>query len=103
MTMLQLNPMIPVYIIDKGEGYAIAIIDYSQEHHIHFIVAINATGELWTVNNTKVRLQWNYSIGRIPMKKEVKKSDLKKLEKKILKEDRKEDNKTYVKKPKKRK
>lgn len=100
MTILQLNPMIPVYVLDKGEGYAIAIIDYSQEHHILWIVAMSDTGEVWTVPNPKLRLQWNYSVERIPMKKEVKKSDLKKLEKKIMKEDRKEDNKLYMKKSK---
>jgi hypothetical protein len=69
MTILQLNPTIPV-VVDvhnddnwKG-GYAIALIDYSQEHHIMFVVALDEDGSVWTVENPRVRLQRNISLGR---------------------------------------
>jgi hypothetical protein len=63
--ILQLNPCIPMHVIGKGNGYAIAMIDYSQEHHIYWIVAIDATGEIWTMDNTQVRMQKNISLNRI--------------------------------------
>ena len=62
--ILQLNPMIPMHVIGKGDGYAFAMIDYSQEHHIYYTVAITATGEVWTVDNTQVRFQKNITLGR---------------------------------------
>lgn len=65
--MLQLNPMIPMHVIDKGDGYAFAMIDYSQEHHIYYVVAITETGEIWTVDNTQVRFQKNITMNRKEM------------------------------------
>jgi hypothetical protein len=62
--ILQLNPQIPVYIVDKGEGYALALVDYSQDHSLMWLVAMNDTGEMWIVPNEKVRAQWNYSLDR---------------------------------------
>jgi hypothetical protein len=64
MTILQLNPMIPVWVDDK-EGYAIGWIDYSQEHHLMWIISFDDTGEVWTIPNPKVRLQKNFSMGRM--------------------------------------
>ena len=64
MNILQLNPCIPVWT-EKGEGMAIGWMDYSCEHHLMWIVAMNDTGEVWTLPNPDVRLQKNYSIGRI--------------------------------------
>lgn len=63
MTILQLNPQIPMSC-PKGEGFAIAMIDYSQEHDILFVIAINDTGEIWTFNNSEVRAVKNITIGR---------------------------------------
>jgi hypothetical protein len=62
--MIQLNPYIPMSC-PKGDGYAIAMIDYSQEHNIHWVIAIDATGEIWTFANPSVRMQKNITIGRI--------------------------------------
>ncbi len=62
--ILQLNPQIPVYVVDKGEGYAIALIDYSQDHSLLWLIAMNETGEMWCVPNEQVRAQWNYSVDR---------------------------------------
>lgn len=52
-------------VLGKGNGYAIAMIDYSQEHNIMFVVAIDETGEIWTIENSKVRMQKNITLGRI--------------------------------------
>ena len=64
MTILQLSPSIPVFVIDKGLGYALAIIDYSQEHFVHFIVALDHDGSIHICDNRIVRLQKNLSLGR---------------------------------------
>jgi hypothetical protein len=63
--IIQLNPPIPMHVIDKGNGYAIAMLDYSPEFNIMFVVAIDKTGEIWTVDNSKVRMQKNITLGRI--------------------------------------
>lgn len=60
----QLNPTVPVVVEDKGKGYAFAVIDYGQEHHLLWVVAINDTREIWTVENPKVRVQSNWTMGR---------------------------------------
>jgi hypothetical protein len=65
MTLLQLSPAIPVWIEGKGEGMAIGWMDYSEEYHLMWIIAFNDTGEVWTVPNPKVRLQKNFSMGRM--------------------------------------
>lgn len=61
--ILQLNPPIPMSC-PKGNGYAIALIDYSQEHHLHWVIAIDATCEIWTYSNPEVRMQKNITLGR---------------------------------------
>lgn len=63
--LLQLNPPIPVFVEEKGPGYAIGWNDYSQEHHLGWLIAFDDTGEVWEVPNPKVRLQVNYSMGRM--------------------------------------
>jgi hypothetical protein len=66
MSILQLNPPIPVTVIGKGDGYAMAMIDYSQEHHIYWVCFIDESLECWTVDNTMIRAQKNVSLKRIP-------------------------------------
>ena len=62
--MLQLNPTIPIIrISDKMNGYAFIVIDYSQEHHLLFVCAMN-NGEIWTLNNKEIRIQSNISLDR---------------------------------------
>jgi len=63
MSILQLNPMLPVSC-PKGNGYAFAMIDYSQEHDILFVIAIDETGEIWTYKNSLIRFQKNISLDR---------------------------------------
>lgn len=66
--IIQLDPMIPVVIIkDKSKpekGFALGWIDYSQEHHLLWIVSINKSGEVWIVPNCDIRLEKNYSMDR---------------------------------------
>ena len=63
--MLQLNPTIPIIRISDGmKGYAFLVIDYSQEHDLLYVCAMN-DGEIWTLNNKTIRIQNNISLGRI--------------------------------------
>jgi hypothetical protein len=61
--ILQLNPPIPV-VTPYGDGYAHLIIDYGQEHHIYWVVAQDSTGEFWTWENPKIRIQNNVTLNR---------------------------------------
>ena len=63
MAILQLNPQIPLST-PKGNGWAFLVIDYSQEHDLLFVVADDATGEIWTWPNSQVRVRKNISLGR---------------------------------------
>lgn len=66
MTILQLNPNIPVIVTSKDnrKGRAIGWIDYSEEHDLIWVVALD-NNEVWCVPNPEIRLQNNWSIGRI--------------------------------------
>ena len=55
----------------KGEGYAIAMIDYSQDHNILWVIAINDSGEIWTYPNDKVRAMKNITMARLIADKDV--------------------------------
>lgn len=61
---VQLNPPIPLHVLDKGDGLAIGVIDYGPEHNLLWITAIDATGEIWCAPNPQVRMQGNWSMGR---------------------------------------
>lgn len=62
--LTQLDPPIPMTVIDKGSGFAIAVIDYGQEHHLIWVVALNDSGEIWCTPNPKARLENNWTMGR---------------------------------------
>lgn len=62
--ILQLSPSIPM-MTPKGSAVAIAVLDYSEEHHLFWVCAIDATGEIWTYPNPEVRMQKNISLGRL--------------------------------------
>lgn len=62
----QLNPSIPMNT-PKGSGLALAVIDYGMEHSLLWVVAIDATAEIWCVPNDEVRMQKNWSAGRLPL------------------------------------
>lgn len=59
----QLNPPLPLET-PKGRGWAHAIIDYSQEHNLLWVVFLNDGGECWQFDNSQVRMVNNYSLGR---------------------------------------
>jgi hypothetical protein len=62
--MLQLNPTIPITRnIDNMKGYAIIVIDYSQEHDLLFTCAMD-NGEIWTYSNKDIKIQNNISLNR---------------------------------------
>ena len=60
----QLNPPIPLHVLGKGDGHALAVIDYGQEHNILWVTAIDETGEIWCAPNPQVRMQANWSMSR---------------------------------------
>lgn len=60
----QLNPPIPLHVLGKGDGYALGLIDYGQEHNLVWVTAIDATGEIWCASNPDVRMQKNWTMGR---------------------------------------
>ena len=62
----QLNPPLPVLVTDKGTGMAIAVIDYGAEHNLLWVTALDQSGEIWCAPNPKVRMQANWSMGRVP-------------------------------------
>lgn len=68
MSLTQLNPPLPVYIINKGTGLAHFIIDYSPEMHLYWVVFMDNGGECWTVANPEVRAQFNPTLGRVKPK-----------------------------------
>jgi len=64
MPFVQLPPPLPLHVIGKGDGFAIAVIDYSQEHNLIWVTAISATGEIWCAPNSQVRMTANWTLGR---------------------------------------
>ena len=60
----QLDPPIPLHVLGRGDGYALAVIDYGQEHNLIWVTAINDTGEIWCAPNPRVRMQANWTMGR---------------------------------------
>lgn len=62
--LTQLDPPIPLHVLGRGDGYAIAVIDCGQEHNLLWVTAINETGEIWCAPNPEVRMQANWSMGR---------------------------------------
>jgi hypothetical protein len=64
MSLTQLDPPIPLTVIEKGKGYAIAVIDYGQEHNLIWVTALDESGEIWCAPNPKVRFNGNWTMGR---------------------------------------
>ncbi|WBY16052.1 hypothetical protein PF049_10655 [Erythrobacteraceae bacterium WH01K] len=60
----QLDPPLPVIVLDRGKGLAMAVIDYGPEHNLIWVTAIDDTGEIWCAPNPKVRMQTNWTMGR---------------------------------------
>jgi hypothetical protein len=64
MSFQQLKPSLPVNVEGKGNGYAFAVIDYGEEHNLIWVVALDASGEIWCSPNPKVRMRANWTMGR---------------------------------------
>jgi hypothetical protein len=60
--ILQLDPTLPLET-PKGRGFAHFLIDYGTEHHLLWVVFLDATGECWTFPNPEIRLQSNPTMG----------------------------------------
>ncbi|MEP3144250.1 hypothetical protein [Qipengyuania citrea] len=45
---------------------AFAVIDYGAEHNLLWVTALDQSGEIWCAPNPKVRMQANWSMGRVP-------------------------------------
>ncbi len=64
MSFTQLEPPLPVTIEGKGKGYALAVIDYGQEHNLIWVTGLSDSGEIWCAPNPLVRLESNWTMGR---------------------------------------
>ena len=62
--LTQLDPPIPLHVLGRGDGLAMAVIDYGPEHNLLWVTAIDTTGEIWCAPNPEVRMQGNWSMGR---------------------------------------
>ena len=60
----QLQCPLPVYVLDKGKGLTFAVIDYGPEHNLIWVSAIDETGEIWCVPNSRICMQENWTMGR---------------------------------------
>ena len=62
-TIVPINP--PLWVTTPlGEGEATFLIDRGPDHHLQWVVWINATGECWTLRNPEVRRVTNLTMGR---------------------------------------
>ena len=61
----QLNPPMPITMLDQGNCLAIAFIDYGLEHNLTLVTALDNSGEIWCAPNPKVRLQADWTAGRM--------------------------------------
>ena len=60
----QLDPALPLYVLGKGDGHAIGVIDYGQEHNRIWVTVLNESGEVWCAPNPEVRFRKNWTMGR---------------------------------------
>jgi len=58
--LTQLSPTLPV-TTPQGAGYAIAVIDYGQEHHLMWVCVMDVDGEILVVPNPDVKV---WTMGR---------------------------------------
>jgi hypothetical protein len=48
-----------------GKGRAFAMIDYSEDQHLLFVIADDKTGQVWIIANPFVRVRGNESLGTV--------------------------------------
>lgn len=61
----QINPPMPVTVLDKGNGFAFAVIDCGLEPNLIWVTALYNSGEIWCAPNPKVRMRANWTAGRM--------------------------------------
>ena len=66
---VQLNPSIPMHVLERGPGQAIGMIDYGPEQNLLWVIALDEGGEIWCAPNPQVRVQSNWSLGRTKERK----------------------------------
>jgi hypothetical protein len=64
MSFTQLSPPVPLTVLEKGKGLALAVIDYGPEYNLIWVTALDETGEIWCAPNPAVRMQDNWTTGR---------------------------------------
>lgn len=64
MTLLQLNPSIPINT-PKGFGEAVVLIDYGPEFDLMWVTFLDSDGSCWTYRNSEIRAIENKTLGRI--------------------------------------
>lgn len=64
MAFTQLNPPIPLDVLDHGKGHAIGMIDYGPDHGLIWVTAIDDTGEIVCAPNDTVRMESGWVAAR---------------------------------------
>jgi len=59
---LRLEPSLPVETPD-GPGRALIMLDYSEDHNLFWITALDASGEIWCYPSKWIRVQRNRTLG----------------------------------------
>jgi len=73
--VLQLNPPIPLTIVDNpdgiptGNGIAYFVEEGGIDDDLIWVIALNDNGQCWSVRNRYVRFIWNKTYGRKDMKR----------------------------------
>ena len=63
----ELKHPLPLYIVSKSKAaLAHFVIDYGAETSLLWVCFLNDSGECWTVPNHDIRMEWNYSLNRMP-------------------------------------
>lgn len=69
--MLQLDPMLPVFVPRFNmEGFAFLVDRHSQEHYTIFTIAMD-NGEIWELSNREVRFCKNHTMDRHEINKDA--------------------------------
>ncbi len=61
----QLKPPMPITVLDKGNGLAFAVINKGLEHNLIWVTALDNSGQICRAPNPKVRMQANWTAGRM--------------------------------------
>jgi len=69
--MLQLDPPIPFVTDDGRKCTAIVLLDYGPEYQSLMLVGMDDTRELWWLPHTRLRMDTNVSLGRMPLPKPI--------------------------------